>query len=533
MRRQTFLQGAFILTVAGLVSKVLGALYRIPFARIVGEEGLGLYQMAYPLYTMILAISTTGIPIAVSILIADRAARHDRRGVERVFQVALALLTLVGLLSFFLLFAGAETLAAKVLKDPRAALALMGIAPALFFTSALGAFRGYFQGLQSMLPTAVSQVIEQVVRVITVLFAAQWLITRGIEYAAAGATFGATTGAIAALLCMVVLYLGTRWRRRETRQRAAGSSEPGFPLVGQILYLAVPISLEALVVPLMQTLDAVIVPDRLQAIGYTIQEATGIFGELAGMASTLTNLPLIFTISLATSLVPAVSEAWSGRNRFLVADRISAALRLTALICLPAALGLMALATPISGLLFADPDAGVPLFYLAPSILFIGLYQVSGAALQGLGRTTIPVVNMFFGAVLKIFCNYCLISIPSLGIKGAAAGTVAAFFLAAVLNFRALRLLLGYRARWFALLLKPVVAVTIMTVSVLKVYVSLTGFWPESVVPTLGGIVTGMAVYGLALVGLGEITGGELARVPFLGRRFTWLFPSWKNKGIR
>jgi len=532
MKKQTFLQGAFILTVAGLVSKVLGALYRIPFARIVGEEGMGLYQMAYPLYTMILAISTTGIPIAISILVAERDARGDSRGTEKVFWVSLAILALVGLSSSYLLFAGSRFLASSVLKDQRAALAIIGIAPALFFTSVLGAFRGYFQGLQSMYPTAVSQVIEQVVRVGTVLIAAHLLLSRGIEYAAAGATFGAATGAIAGLIYVAFLYFVYGLRRRQSRGQGTGSDSIA-NVIRQIFYLAVPISLEALVVPLMQTLDAVIVPDRLQAMGYSVQRATGLFGELSGMASTLTNLPMIFTISLATSLVPAISEAWSFRNRILVSDRISAAIRLTGIITLPSALGLMALAGPISGLLFDNTAAGIPLLYLAPGILFVGFYQVSGAALQGLGRTTIPVVNMFMGAILKVMMNYWLIPVPWLAIRGAALGTTAAFLLAAFLNFRALRQIIGYTPRWPCLLLKPTIAVTMMTVCVVKVYAYLAGCRPGIALPTLTGILVGMVVYALALVLAGEITREEVSAIPMIGRQMALVLPFWTHKGIK
>jgi len=183
VEQKSFFKGALILSIAGIISKVLGAVYRIPFARLVGDEGVGLYQMAYPFYTLILAVSTAGIPLAISKLVAERQFRNDQRGIQRVFRLSMVLLLVAGVLASIGLYMSAEYIAVNILKEPRAALSLKANAPAIIFTFAMSTLRGYFQGFQTMTPTAISQVFEQLIRVTTVFLAAFYLLPFGVEYA--------------------------------------------------------------------------------------------------------------------------------------------------------------------------------------------------------------------------------------------------------------------------------------------------------------------------------------------------------------
>jgi stage V sporulation protein B len=196
MKPESFLRGAMVLTIAGVVVKLLGAVYRIPFTRIAGSEGIGLYQMAYPIYVALLSLSTAGIPVALSFLIAERGAMGDRHGARQVFSVSLIFLFCLGGILAAGLFYISPFLAQRVLGDNRAYYSLIAVAPAVFIISVAAAFRGYFQGWRLMWPTAVSEVVEQVIRVGTVLLAAQALMSRGVEYAAAGAAFGTFTGGV-------------------------------------------------------------------------------------------------------------------------------------------------------------------------------------------------------------------------------------------------------------------------------------------------------------------------------------------------
>ncbi len=505
---ESFLRGAFVLAVAGLVVKLLGAFYRIPFSRMVGSEGVGLYQMAYPIYITLIALSTSGVPIAISMLVAERGARGDRFGARQVFLLALVLMSLFGLLLTFALYHSAHYLADRVLGDARAYYPLVSIAPAVLVISVASAFRGYFQGWQLMWPTALSELVEQCLRVVTIFWAASMLLPRGVEFAAAGAAFGAFTGGCGGLLvlCAVLFWfergLGShlhpkRWSRALSLLSGAGQ------LMKRLLTYALPISASSLVLPLVQTIDAVIIPTRLQAAGFSYHQATAMFGELSGMAGTLVYLPAIFTVSLAASLVPNIAAALARDRNREINERVGTAIRISILFCLPAAVGLMVLATPLSILLFADRRAGLVTAWLAPAALFSGLQQTTSGVLQGLGNTWLPVVNLLFGCAVKILCNYYLTVVPGMGVRGAAVGSVAGLFLASLLNYWSLRFLTGYRGPAFCLP-RPLLAATIMGAVVWRLYGS---FLPHgNLSATMIAMLGGMACYLAVLLATGELS---------------------------
>ncbi|MGI6551954.1 MAG: polysaccharide biosynthesis protein [Clostridia bacterium] len=511
-----YFRGAAILAAAGFISKLLGALYRIPLARLLGGEGMGLYQMAYPIYTVVLSLSTAGIPVAISILVAERLALGDVGGAKRIFRVALFLMAGTGAVFSFLVMNNAHFLAERVLREPRAYYAIAAISPAIFFASVVSVLRGYFQGFQQMKPTALSQLVEQLVRVATVLFLSWWLLPAGIEWSAAGAAFGAVTGGLAALLVLALIYKRFRSSTRMLRKGAASPSGSTLSLMGRMLVIALPLSLGGMVMSLMQAADAVIVPLRLQLAGYSAARSVELFGQLTGMAGTLLNLPAIVTMSIATSLIPAVSKAASLRKLGMVRSHLRTSLRATLLFVLPAACGLWILASPIGLLLYDLEEVGQPLSVLAPGVIFLGLYQVSSGSLQGLGKPYIPAGNFLAGVMLKIFLTYKLAALPSLGVQGAALATVAGFALAFFLNYRSLVKLTGLSLPWQRNLLKPGAAALFMSVVVYWFYHQ-SLVYMSSNRATLAAVFIGILVYGFALVFLGAVQETDLRYVPKAG----------------
>lgn len=502
------MQGALILSAAGIVSKLLGAVYRIPFANMVGNEGVGLYQMAYPIYTALLSLSTGGIPVAVSILVAEHLSKGDRQGANRVLFTALTILGITGLALSLGMYAGAEFIAENLLYDGRAVYSLMLISPALLFTAMVAPLRGYFQGGQNMVPTAVSQVVEQLVRVGTVFAGAYFLMPYGLEFAAAGATFGAVTGGLAALLVLLGFYFATR---ATSGTKTALSYRRS---VVQLARLALPICFGGLVMPLMQTIDALVVPLRLRTAGCGVSGATAMYGELTGMAGPLISLTGVVTTALAASLVPVVSASIAAGKAGMLKRRVEEALRLAIMICLPAAVGLTVLAKPISFTLYKLPSMGLTLAALAPAAFFLGMYQVSAGALQGLGKTGLPVRNLVAGSVLKLLLTYYLTALPQWGVKGAAIGSVGGFALAAALNFQALYMRMPPGFHLSGLLLKPTLAGTIMAII-------LVGARDQFAVSRFTGLVlvlAGAFVYGVSLVFLGELKAREISLMPFVGK---------------
>ena len=520
MKRETFLSGAFALAAAGLISKVLGALYRIPLYPVLGSQGMGLFQMAYPVYAIILVLSTTGVNVAVSKLVAENLAVGNGRGAWRVFHVSLVLLTIMGLLLSLGLYACAGFVANRVTKDPRAYLSLVAISPAVFFVSVMSAYRGLFQGMQVMTPTAVSQVIEQVVRVATMIGLAVLLIPRGVEYAAAGASFGAVTGAVAGLAYLMTLFIRVRDDLLPQPLRTGTVAEGGLSTVKRVVSMAVPVSLASGVLGIIQLLDMAIVPTRLQSIGHTYEQATALYGQLSGGALPLMNLPTIFAAALQVSLVPSISEARALGDMNLAVSRAATALRITSILMMPAVAGLYVLNRQIPALLYGDPEVGVSLAPLAPGALFLSLQQATAGVLQGLGMMADPVRNLAWGAVAKFLLTWGLTGISSLGIKGAAFGTSAAFFVAAILNLFALARALGPGVFSVGdMLVRPAVSSAAMGLTVISSYSWLASHGLSGSAATAGVIFIGMTTYGVVLLLVGGLKARDVELLPGIGPR--------------
>ncbi len=495
----SFLKGALILSIAGALSKILGAVYRIPLARLLGGEGMGLYQMAYPIYITILTLATAGVPVAISVMVARRQTQGYTGDSRRIFRLSLLILFGFGLVLSLLVMQNAHFLASKILHEPRAYYPILAVAPAIFFSCLMSVFRGYFQGHQWMLPTAVSQVLEQLFRVSAVIALAFILFPRGLEYAAAGATFGAVVGGITGLIVLIIFYF--KYRRQmdgdsgNLKYSGTGSAQLARELIG----LAIPVSFGAVVLPLVQVLDAIIVPGRLMAIQYTTSQATELYGQLAGMAAILIGLPSIFTVSIATSLVPAISEALAQNDRGLLNNRLNYGLRAGMIISLPCAMGLYVLAFQICDLLYATPEAGVPLEALAFSTVALAAFQLGSAGLQGIGKPQIAMRNLVITGLLKTIFNYSLTSVPMLNIKGAAIGTLLAFTIGSILNIYSLRSITGvhYEGRRF---LKLILVTIVMGVSVKLSYSFMVAYGLLSTWSTVAAISIGVLVYGILLL---------------------------------
>ena len=443
--RKSFLKGAFILSIAGAISKVLGAVYRIPLAYLIGAAGIGIYQKAYPIYTLILALATAGVPVAISALIASKEEQGVSGDSQKLFRLSLVILFSAGVLLSLAVVLLSDFLANYVLRDPQTRLAIIAVAPAIFISGMMSVFRGYFQGHQMMLPTAISQVVEQLFRVVSILLLAYLLLPRGMDFAVAGATGGAVIGGIAGLIIMIFFFLRFQHEKTRAGHQLLYSKASYRTLAKQMIIMAIPVSFGAAVLPLVQMLDAIIVPARLMFIGYNLEEANILFGQLSGMSAVLISLPTIFTIAISTSLVPAVSEALTQNNRALLCERINNGIRVGAVISFPSATGLFVLAFPIGLLLYNQESVGLTLAPLAFSAITLAAFQISSASLQGLGRPEISMRHLLVAGGLKVVFNYTLTTIPELNIVGPAVGTVIAFFIGSLLNLISLHKLCRVR----------------------------------------------------------------------------------------
>jgi stage V sporulation protein B len=434
-KRDSILRGTALITGAGLVVKLIGAAYRIPLSRLIGAEGIGLYQMAYPVYLIFLSLSTAGLPIAISKIIAEQSAKGSQSGIKRIFKAALLLLIMMGLAGSIGMIWAAPWLANQVVADSRAVYAMWALAPAIFFMSMMAAYRGFFQGQQNMAPSATSQIIEQIVRVAVALTLVMMLLNTGIEYAAAGAAFGATAGGGAGLIYLIIIH----WRRHKICKTSirVGSQESLVKIMKRLIKFALPISLAAILMPLLQTIDSLIVPAKLQSIGYTVKQATSMLGIL-GNSWAVMYLPMIVTTAIAVNLVPAIAATNALGNKQLPKTKIEAGLKLAIFYLIPVAIMLYLFGKSVYQIIYGTAQIEI-LSWLAPAVIFLGLEQVSAGILQGLGRTNIPLVNFIAGAVLKIVVTLTMTGLPGLNLAGAALGTVCGSGLTAVLNIEVIK----------------------------------------------------------------------------------------------
>lgn len=444
MTKKSFVKGAVILGVSGMIVKMLGAVFRIPLGNIIGDTGMGYYQTAYPIYVLMLNLTVSGFPTAVSRMVSERRAEGNYREAYRIFRIAFVMIAAIGLVSCLILFAGAPFVAS--FSSMKAVYAIRAIAPALVVVPLMSAFRGFFQGQQDMTPTAVSRIFEQLFRVVLGLTLSMLLVSKGLEYAAAGASFGAVAGGLFGFLAIFFIYL----KRRPEIHRECDSSPEDMPsesrsaILKQIFFIAVPITIGAAIMPVMSNIDLLLVSNRLADAGFSPEEATSLYGQLSGFAASFVNIPQELTQGIALSLVPAIAAAYQVSDTPFLHKNIRLGMRMTMMIGLPCSAGLFVLAKPIMRMLYplqqesAISAAGC-LSVLAVGVVFLASVQALTGMLQGIGRQMVPVYNLAAGAVVKVIVTYFLTGIPSVNVKGAAAGTVCAYAVATVLNYRSIR----------------------------------------------------------------------------------------------
>lgn len=521
---ESLMKGTFILTLAGIVVKVIGALNWMFVSRVLGGEGIGLYQMAFPIYFFALSVSTAGVPVAISIITAERVAVRDIFGAKRIFRLSMGLMIITGLIFSALTYFGADWLIEwRFIRDPRAYSAVIALAPAVFFVTIIASSRGYLQGWQWMTPTAVSQIYEQIFRVVTMVLLAGLLLPYGLEYAAAGASLGALAGAVIAL--MVLVWYHVKLNRNIEREYTPDELLPredeyetsALKILKRIFDLALPVSVTSIMLPVVSNLDLVIVPQRLEAAGYTVVQSTELFGYLTGMAVPLINLATIMTASLAVSIIPVLSEAKALGNGLKVYESTASSLRISNFVCFPACVVVLVLAEPIATLFYNAPAAGPAVAACSISIVLLGLHQVSTGILQGLGHTNIPMINMIIAAAVKVVLNWVLTADPRLGIIGSAYATAADMGVAAFMNIYFINKYIGYRIEMG----KPVKTIAASFVMAGATWWSFQQLWeviPSNTVATFGAVFFGCAVYIAVMIVIGGIGEADMEQVPILGR---------------
>lgn len=549
----TFLKGAAILGMATVISKLLGTLQKIPLQNIAGDEVFGIYNAVYPLYLFILTLASAGFPIAVSRFVAEAAGRGDMGEARRIFRRAAWLLAVTGTAGFAALYTAADGIAA-LMGIEGAATGIRSVSFALLAAPVMAAVRGYFQGLQDMVPTAITQVTEQVVRVAVMLLLLFWLTGRGegADRIAAGAVFGSAAGAAAGLAVAGWFWLRRGRDRSIRRKTGAGRSkipgsaadsgegqagvsaaaEPAGAFLWRFAAYAAPVCLGSLAMPVLTLVDTFTIPRQLMAGGWSSSEASRLFG-LYNHGLPLVQLVTMVATSMAAALVPAVAQAKAAGDPRLLAARTRPVLRFTWLAGLAVAFGLAATALPVNVMLFASPEGWPAMALVSFTALFATLHIVSGCVLQGLGAVRVPARSLFLAAAAKTAGN--LLLVPAWGIEGAAVSAVLAYGLASAVNLRTLRAAAPEAVAPLGTLRRPAAAACVMALAVLAVEWSILHLpWGQGhfrlrhTAAALAAVAAGAAVYGAALLKTGAIGSAELALLPGFHSRWKPLLVRWR-----
>ncbi len=537
-----FLQGALVLAGANLLVKIIGAFFKVPLYNLIGEDGNGIFNVAYQIYTFMFIIATAGFPIAVSKMVAESIAKNDEYDARRIFETAVFLLGLIGLVGSTVLYVFAGNLA-EFLGNPDSEMAIRVIAPGVFFVSLVSAYRGYFQGKQDMYPTAGSEVVEASAKLILGIIAAAWFMNMAVNtslgksvvdlssgeigsthtrtmYSATGAIFGVTSGTFLALMLMLIIF---SCKEKRVFPKPGQNIRTRRNILKNLILIAIPITIGASVSSLTSLVDLATIMNRLvvnpdvfepyshlfasgtefaksaledgwEGLILLQKKANSLYGMYTGQAQTMFNLPLTIIVGLSMSVVPAISTAIAEKNSDDAHGITASVLRITMLFAFPCAIGFFVLSEPILRILYSDANACFLLQKLAWAVPFVALVSVSNSILQSYGKVYYPVVSMLVGGFVKVIMNYSLI--PVWGIDAAPIATMTCYAVIAALNIGCIVYKLKVRLSFVDMVLKPLCAALVMGAVVVVSYNFVSRIMPGSRIVTIGAIGLGAIVYG-------------------------------------
>ncbi len=518
-KTKSIVGGMTVLGLAGVICKLVGVLFSIPLTWLIGPEGQGVYQAVFPTYNLLLTISSAGLPVAVSRLVAHSLARNDPRGAKHTFRVAAMLLTGLGCIATIVMLAGSGFMAQRV-KQPDSQLGFQVIAPCVAIVCVLSAFRGFMQGQQNMVPTAISQLIEQVGKVFIALPLA-WVGSRiSIAHGAAGALLGTTIVEAIALVYMIVLYVRGRSRFAAIPQNSTDALAAPVSLAKQLMVISIPITIGACIVPLSQFVDSFMLLERMVVSGQAIEIAQPIYGLFSGMVIRIINIPTALALAVSMSLVPAISSARARKDDATVAGQSDLGLRFAFLIGLPCSIGMSVLSEPIMRFFYEETLLrdqtrigfdllGIGSELLTVSSLTIVLFtvvQATSSILQGLGKQRIPMYTLVAGVACKIVLNYLLVGIPGFGIHGAPIASLVCYTVSMVPNLYYVLKYGKLRFNWMGWVVRPGIASLAMGAVVLLMRLLL----PMNRIVTLLEIAAGVVVYAIVALKVKAITKDDL-----------------------
>lgn len=504
--KNTLTYGVIVLTAANLLVKVIGLVFKIPIQGLIHDEGMGYFNVAYTIYSWLYLLSTAGLPVALSVMISGERAKGELGNTRTVFSTALSVFALIGAVGALSMMIFARDIAAFV-EVENAYLCALAISPTLFFICISSAVRGYFQGLGIMTVTAASQVIESVGKMAFGLLFASYSVSQGhpLYVTAAFAISGVSIGTFASMIYCLVSK-GVLSPKATTESNIRRSS-----VLKKLVSIALPITVSSSVMGLMNVIDTVIAPSRLQDIGYTATQATEIYGNYTTLAVSLFNMPTVLVYPIAYAVVPKLTEILTlGKDGRGI---ITSSIKTTSVISLPCAVGLGVLSLPILDLIFPENSALLAspmLTMLAPSVFFCAVLGITNSILQASGNEKLPIISMIAGVLVKFLSSYILIGVDGIGRFGIPAGTCLCYLTAITLNFTFMCRKTKTVPNMLQVFVKPALCAALCGVAAYTV----NGIMPNTSFSVFVPILTAVLVYALSIFKSGTIDADDIIQLP-------------------
>ncbi len=525
-----YIQGS-ILAAASIISRLLGLIFRIPLTKIIGDEGNGAYSNAYEVYNIALLLSTYGIPIAVSRLVSLKESKKEYKNSYRIFKVAMGFAGGIGLIMAVLVYVFAKQISVKLFQSPMSAIPLRMLAPTIFVFAIMGVIRGFFQGKNTVIPTAVSQIIEQVVHVagglvFAVIFMKNFADTVApYAYGAAGGTLGTLLSAIAGLcflLFIFIIYKPTLMRK--LRRDKSGVVDSYGDLFKVLIITLLPIILNQFLYSVTGTLDSALFNNVLAKKGISEDMRLTLFGIYSAKFRLITNVPLAIASAIGVAIIPNVVKAYTTGTTSMVHEKIGQAVKLNMMIAIPSAAGLIALARPILKICFSQPDGNpldvsVRLMLLGGmSVVFFAYSTTTNSILQGIGRLNKPIIHACIGIVVYILVDFPLLRNTTMGVYVLPIGYMVFPFIVSILNWVSIRRETSYRQEIMDTFFKPALFSIVMGASAYLLYKGLSLVIHISAINLVISIGFAVLIYGALMIFTGTLSREELLELPMGGR---------------
>lgn len=524
-----FLIQGMILAAAGVITRLIGIAYRIPVNNILGDEGQGLYGCAFSIYNIALLLTSYSLPLAVSKLVSARVSKKEYKNAMRIFKSAMIFALVVGAIVGILIFTFSDFIAGDLYSQKYSAYALRVLAPGLFIVAVMGVLRGFFQGMGTMIPTALSQILEQIVNAIVSIIGASYLLEMGkkaaesnaepslpFAYGAAGGTLGTVSGALFGLIFLITVFgiFYPRMKRRVFRDKNINLETYGD--IYKILLLTIaPVILSTAIYNISETLDIGIFSNVMTAQGHTEKETAELLGMFTGKYNTLINIPLAIANSLGAALIPSLTATVTTGNKKDINSKINMVIRFVMMFAIPCFVGFLVMAEPILDLLYSG-NIEIPARMLqlgAITVVFYCMSTVTNAILQGVNKMTTPVKHGAISLILHLVGLYIMLVFFKWGIYAVVAGNIIFSLSMCVLNARALKKATRYRQETNRTFVVPLEAATIMGVVIFGFKFALEFVLPKTVM-TLVVLIIAVVVYGISLLKLGGLTPDEVVALP-------------------